>query len=139
MKKTFHGSCHCGSVRFEADLDLAEGIRRCNCTFCRKFGYQKSFTGYGDLRVVAGKEAMRDYQPKPSAWPEGHINHYWCPNCGGHPFSRGYLEEMGGNFWAVNVTCLDDASEEELAAAPRIYEDGIRDRQLETPAITGYL
>ena len=30
---------------------------------------------------------------------------------------------MGGNFWAVNVACLDD-DEEELGAAPIVYEDG---------------
>lgn len=46
---------------------------------------------------------------------------------------------MGGNFWAVNVACLDDATEEELAAAPVIYEDGKHDRQMEAPAITSYL
>ncbi len=46
---------------------------------------------------------------------------------------------MGGDFWAANVTCLDDVSEEELAAAPVIYEDGKRDRQDRAPEITGYL
>jgi hypothetical protein len=46
---------------------------------------------------------------------------------------------MGGNFWAVNVACLDDVSEETLAAAPVVYEDGRRDRQDRAPEITGYL
>ena len=140
MRTTYHGSCHCGAIRFEADLDLDEGIRKCNCSFCWKLGYRKSFAAYEGLRIVEGKDAIGEYLPAPSNWPPGDINHYYCRTCGTHPFSRGYLEkEMGGNFWAVNVACLDDVSEETLAAAPVVYEDGKRDRQDRAPEITGHL
>lgn len=139
MKHTYHGSCHCKAIVFTAELDFDDGIRKCNCTFCRKTGYQKAFTAFDTLQVTHGRDTMREYLPTPSHWPPGHIHHYYCPACGTHPFSHGFLEQMGGDFWAVNIACLDDADEATLAAAPLIHEDGLRDRQLETPAITSYL
>ena len=52
---------------------------------------------------------------------------------------RGEMEELGGRFYAVNVACLDDATDEELAKAPVTYENGRNDRWDQAPAETRHL
>jgi hypothetical protein len=37
MQRKFTGSCHCGNVRYEADLDPAEAVV-CDCSICSKKG-----------------------------------------------------------------------------------------------------
>lgn len=141
MKKTYPGSCHCGAVHFTAPIDLDEGIRKCNCTYCFKTGYRKAFA-YGDaVKVTKGEDVLGHYAADPSSWPPGHIDHRFCTRCGTQLFSRGYLEfePFNGWFHAVNVSTLDEVTPEDLDAAPIIYEDGIHDRQDQAPALTGYL
>lgn len=139
MKKLYHGTCHCRVIAFEAEIDLTDGIRKCSCSFCYKLGFRKALIPFDALRILRGADTARDYQPKPSSWPPGDVNHYLCRVCGAPPFSRGYLEAgMGGNFWAVNVACLDDMTEDELGTARVIYEDGKRDHQERSPAVVSY-
>jgi hypothetical protein len=141
MKKTYLGSCHCGAIKFECDLDLAAGTRRCNCSFCLKSRFWKVFAMRGEFRLLQGEAALSDYQAAASEWPKGDVHHYFCKNCGTHPFSKGYLEmePFNGTFHAVNIAALDSATDAELAAAHVQYEDGRGNNWDVAPEITSYL
>jgi hypothetical protein len=134
MQKTYHGSCHCGAVRFECELDLTAVTSRCNCSICTKTRYWKAIVRAGDLRLLQGEEALAVYHD-----PDGMVRHRFCRRCGVKPFGQGRLDELGVDFYGVNVACLDDATPAELAAAPVRYEDGAHDNYEPPPAETRYL
>lgn len=139
--RSYHGSCHCGAVRFTALIDLDEGIRKCTCRWCVKQKLWKAFA-YGDgLRLLSGGEHLADYRADGSSWPDGHIHHHFCRRCGVNVFSRGYLAmpPFDGWFHAVNVNALDDVRPDEIIAARVIFADGMHDRQQDRPAETRHL
>jgi hypothetical protein len=134
MKKTFRGSCHCGAVRFECDLDLSAGTTRCNCSFCRKARFWMALVKADDFRLTQGEEALTDYQHTPPSKPAPFLHLCFCSRCGVRPFTKGgVIPELGGAFYAVNVACLDDALDEELARAPIHFADGRHDDWKRTP------
>jgi hypothetical protein len=133
MKKTYAGSCHCGAVRFEAAIDLAAETSRCNCSICRKMRFWKAIVMPDDFRLLQGAEALSDYQ-----FGAHRIHHRFCRQCGVKPFGQAHVEGRG-DFYAVNLACLDDAPEEELAKAPVVYQDGRHDQWGAPPAETRYL
>src|ERR687892_617178 len=119
MKKSYHGSCHCGAVRFECELDLAEGTSKCNCSICTKSRFWKAVVKADAFRLLQGEGALTDY-PLTN-------HHLFCNRCGVKPFGRAQMAELGGEFYAINVACLDDATDVELAEAPVFYQDGMND------------
>jgi hypothetical protein len=129
MKKTYKGSCVCGAVEFECDLDLSEGTTRCNCSFCRKARFWMAFAKGDDaFRLLQGADVLTDYQRKVPSNPEPFLHFLFCSRCGVRPFTRGgFLPRFGSAFHAVNLGCLDDATDEELAAAPIHHADGRND------------
>jgi hypothetical protein len=61
MHQTYRGSCHCGAVRFEAELDLAESAYRCNCSICRRTRFWAAVAKESGFRVLAGEGDLNRY------------------------------------------------------------------------------
>jgi hypothetical protein len=140
MKKTYTGSCHCKAVRFECDLDLASGTTRCNCTFCRKARFWMALAKAEDFRLLQGAEALVDYQHVPEGKAEPFLHLSFCGRCGMRPFSRGgYLPALKSSFFAVNLGCLDDVDDAELARSPVAYVDGRQGTWAPITGETGHL
>lgn len=134
MLKTYQGSCHCGAVTFEADIDLAAGTGKCNCTICRKRRAWGVLLKPEQFRLLTGESALSDYQ---FGTKQGHS--LFCATCGCAPFSRGHVEQLGGDFVSVQLGCLDDATDAELAEAPVNYGNGRDNLWWEVPAETRHL
>jgi hypothetical protein len=135
MLKTYHGRCHCRAVTFEADLDLAAGASRCNCTFCRKTRNWSARTVPEHLRIVGGAERITWYD----VTGQGINAHAFCATCGVRLFTRGDIPELGGAFVSVALAVLEDAQPEELIAAPLTWCDGLHDNWWHPPAEVRHL
>lgn len=131
--KTYHGSCHCGAVRFTARIDLAQGTLRCNCSICAKLRFWPAIIASSEFSLLSGEDALADYQ-----FLTRRDHHYFCRHCGLHPFGTGTSPRWGA-FHAVNVACLDDVPPEELAAAPVTWVDGKHDKWESAPELTRHL
>jgi hypothetical protein len=133
-KKTYRGSCHCGAVSYEADLDLVAGTFKCNCSICRKKRNWLAIAAPADFRLLSGADNLGEYQ-----FGSKTLHHLFCRTCGVSSFNSGENPGLGGKFFAVNVGCLDDTTEEELAGAQVAYFDGQHDRYDRAPEETRYL
>ena len=133
MKKTYHGSCHCGAVRFAAEIDLAAPSLRCNCSYCLKIRCWASLVPPTAFRLLAGAADLSEYR-----FGAGRERHYFCRHCGVRPFGRGD-SARSGPFVGIGVNCLDDAAVAELAQVPVTFIDGWHDAWDTPPQETRHL
>jgi hypothetical protein len=110
MTTPLTGSCLCGAVRFEV-TEPFERLAACHCTSCKKIsggaGTVSGRAPTGAIRVVAGQELVRTYQPG-----EGSAKTF-CSVCGSNLFGGGWPEST---HTSVRLTTLDEPVEGPLGS-----------------------
>ena len=127
MLKTYKGSCHCGAVRFEAELDLAQPSYRCNCSICRRNRFWPAIAREGQFRLLSGQDLLTEY-----LFNTRKGQHLFCRVCGVRAFGVGH-ETPVGKMYGVNLGCLEGVTEEELSKIPITYVDGMNDKWQDKP------
>ena len=93
------GSCHCGSVIFEVELeDGLQNLRRCNCSLCRRKGAIMASVPIEKLKVVNGQDKLSLYQ-----WNTKTAKHYFCSVCGIYTHHQ---RRSNPNEFGFNVACI---------------------------------
>jgi len=133
MTRTYQGSCHCGAVRFEADLDLGQPSFRCNCSICRRNRFWVAVALPHQFRLRSGQDMLTRY-----LFNTKKNEHWFCKICGVRPFGVGN-ETPVGKMYGVNIGCLEGVSEEELSRIPINYVDGLHDRWQDAPEFTAHI
>lgn len=133
MLKPYQGSCHCGAVRFETDLDLSQPSFRCNCSICRRTRFWPAIAKPEQFRLLTGESALSEYR-----FNTKKNQHFFCKQCGVRAFGIGNDTPIG-KMIGVNIGCLENVTEEELAKMPIVYVDGMHDQWDRAPAVTAHL
>lgn len=99
VMQSYKGSCHCGAIQFSFEAEpFTRGIR-CNCSFCVKRGTMVHPVPAEKFNIEATEGALGLYQ-----WGAKSAKHYFCRNCGIHPFSE--AARWPGQYM-VNLGCVE--------------------------------
>jgi hypothetical protein len=125
--RTFHGSCSCGAVKFEADVDLKEATTKCNCTFCWKRRLWTTKVKPEGFRSLSGADQLDEKRG-------------FCRECGVTPYRHAEKAEWNdGEYYSVSVAALDDLPPSVLLEAPVRFCNGRDNDWWHEPAVKAHL
>jgi len=120
MTMTKHpGSCHCGAVRYQVEVDLDAPVARCNCTVCIRVAGTTQVVKPAAFTLLQGEADLTAYE-----WGGRIGQRYFCKHCGVTCFGRGHLEVLGGDYVSVAVNTLEDVDVNTLKV---VHWDGRHD------------
>jgi len=100
LRKWYAGGCHCGAVRWEAELPQTFEVEDCNCSMCAMSGNIHVIVPRGRFRLVQGADNLTEY-----TFNTGAAKHRFCRTCGIKSF---YVPRSNPDGFAVTWRCLDD-------------------------------
>jgi hypothetical protein len=119
-KKLFHGSCHCGKIKFETNIDLSVGSSKCNCTFCRKYSNWNIKVSPENFKLLEGDDSITKYANR------SEIGYYaFCKHCGSLPFGLSKKTDWTDEGASIKVSSFDDMSIAEMNSMPMTYYNGL--------------
>lgn len=102
------GSCHCGAIRFEAEID-PKRVGVCHCTDCQTFSSSAFRTGVfvkeDDFRLLEGPPAI--YEKVSESGAKRQLA--FCARCGTHVYGMTVGAER--TFYSVRVGTLAQRAE----------------------------
>ena len=104
----YRRGCHCGTMKYDVETDLAK-IIQCNCSHCEAKGLLLDFVDKDKFKLLSGKENLTEYQFNKKA-----IRHLFCKNCGVQSFAEGVTFPKV----AINVRCLEGVDVASLTLVP---------------------
>jgi hypothetical protein len=108
--------CHCGKVRFEAQLPAELRGVRCNCSICAAKGAVMVYVPLAALTVTAGEDAMSCYRFNTMV-----ATHWFWSQGGIHCFHQARSKP---EFYGINAVCIEGVRPyEDFAEVPVV--DGV--------------
>ena len=114
------GGCHCGAVRFEAELgDAPVSALDCNCSVCTMTGFLHIIVPHEKFELIAGRDDLSSYR-----FGTGTAEHLFCRRCGVKSF---YQPRSHPAAWSVNAHCVEQPVELSIETFDgRNWEQAIR-------------
>ncbi|MFN3910811.1 GFA family protein [Hyphomonas sp.] len=109
-RQWYAGGCHCGAVRFEAELPQAFEVEDCNCSICAMSGNIHVIVPSTRFRLVQGADNLSEY-----TFNTRRARHLFCKTCGIKSF---YIPRSNPDGYAVTWRCLDDWQTLDVSVAP---------------------
>jgi hypothetical protein len=103
----YHGSCHCGKVAFDVEMQL-DGAISCNCSICSRRGSILAFVPRANLTLLTPEENLETY-----TFNKHVIRHRFCKTCGILPFGEG-TDAQGNKGAAINLRCVENIDLEKI-------------------------
>ncbi|TIX51947.1 GFA family protein [Alteraurantiacibacter aquimixticola] len=101
------GSCHCGTVQYEARFPSGElSGSRCNCSMCAMKGAVMVYVPLEAVTVTEGTDSLSCY-----SFNTGVAKHHFCSKCGIHCFHQARSDP---DKYAISAATLEGV---------RVYED----------------